>query len=46
MWGELLCARSEEELVICDVEDAACVLVDLEVCDFGVVGSLDVDEGV
>ena len=33
MWGELLCARGEEELVVCAADDAACMWVDLEVYD-------------
>jgi hypothetical protein len=46
MWGELLCARSEKELVVCAAEDAACVWVDLEVYDLGMVGASNIDEGV
>ena len=46
MWGELLCARGEEELVTCAAEDAACVWVDLEGCNLGVVGASGADEGV
>jgi hypothetical protein len=43
---ELLCVRGEEELVVCAVEDAARVWVDLEVCDFSVLGVSNAYEGV
>jgi hypothetical protein len=46
MRGELLCARGEEELVVCAAEDAACAWVDLEVYDLGVIGASNVDEAV
>jgi hypothetical protein len=37
MQGTLLCARGEEDLVVCTAEDVACVWDDLEVYDSGVV---------
>ena len=43
---KLLCARGEEEVVICTTEDASCVWIDLEVHDLGVVGASNVYEGV
>ncbi len=46
MRGELLCARGEEELVVCAAEKAAYVWVDLEVYALGLVGASDVDECV
>ncbi len=46
MWGEFLCARGEEESVICAAEDATCLWVDLEMHDLGVVGAADVDDSV
>ena len=46
MWGELLCAQGKEELVVELAEDVACVWVDFEVYDFGVVGASNVYEGV
>ena len=46
MRGELLCAWGEEELVICAAEDVACVWVDFEVYELGVVDASNVDEGM
>ena len=46
MRGKLLCARGEEELVICSPEDAACMWVDLKVHDLGMVGASKVYKGL
>ena len=41
-----MCARGDEELVVCTAEDVACVWDNLEVYDSGVVGASNFYEDV